>query len=95
MAINGAKIKVGMYQLKIKIGIANLSIDGLYHFLTNNGFNIKANLSITFRDCLKIIVSILKSGIMIVEGADNEKEAYDFYSKIIIEKLKIPRSNIE
>ncbi|MEM1574499.1 MAG: HesA/MoeB/ThiF family protein [Nitrososphaerota archaeon] len=75
----------------------DLNIDELYRFLINNGFNIniKANLGITFKDDLKIAASILKSGIMIVEGADNEKEAYDFYSKIIIEKLKIPRSNIE
>ncbi|MEM3062896.1 MAG: hypothetical protein QW303_05065 [Nitrososphaerota archaeon] len=75
----------------------DLNIDELYRFLINNGFNIniKANLGITFKNDLKITASILKSGIMIVEGADNEKEAYDFYSKIIIEKLKIPRSNIE
>jgi TATA-box binding protein (TBP) (component of TFIID and TFIIIB) len=39
-------------------------------------------------------VTILKSGIMIIEGTKSEKEAYDFYTKLIVDRLKIPTSKI-
>jgi adenylyltransferase/sulfurtransferase len=75
----------------------DLNINEVYYFLINNGYDIdvKANLGVTFKSNSKITASILKSGIMIIEGADNEEEAYEFYTKIVIEKLNIPRSNIE
>jgi len=74
-----------------------LNMKKLYAFLMNNGFNVKvkADLGVTFDSGLKGTASILKSGIMIIEGANSEQEAYDFYSKIIIDELKVPRSNIE
>ena len=74
-----------------------LDMDELYSFLKNNGFKVrvKADLGLTFNGGLNGTASILKSGIMIIEGADNEKEAYDFYSKIVIDELKVSRSNIE
>lgn len=47
-----------------------LNIDKLHNILINNGFDIKikANLGITFRNELKVKASILKSGIMVIEG---------------------------
>nr|MDO8082116.1 HesA/MoeB/ThiF family protein [Candidatus Freyarchaeota archaeon] len=74
-----------------------LNMDDLHSFLTNNGFNVKvkADLGITFDSGLKRTASILKSGVMIIEGADDEKEAYDFYNKIIVDELKVSRLNIE
>jgi len=74
-----------------------LNMAKLYSIITNNGFKIKvkADLGITFDNSFKETASILKSGIMIIEGTNNEKEAYDFYSKIIINDLKIPNSNVE
>lgn len=74
-----------------------LNMDELHSLLINNGFNVKvkADLGITFDSGLKGTASILKSGIMIIEGVNGEKEAYDFYSKIIVEELKVSRSNIE
>jgi molybdopterin/thiamine biosynthesis adenylyltransferase len=74
-----------------------LNMDELPPLLANNGFKIKvkADLGMTFGNGLKKTVSILKSGIMIVEGVSNEKEAYDFYSKIIVDGLKVTRLNIE
>jgi len=77
----------------------NLKLDmkELYSHLREMGFKIKveAELGLTFDTASKRSASILKSGIMVIEGADDEKEAYDLYSKIILEKLKIPRSYIE
>jgi len=74
-----------------------LNMDELYLFLNKNGFEIKvkADLGVTFDTSLNRTASILKSGIMIIEGANSEKEAYDLYGKIIIDELKVPRSKIE
>jgi len=74
-----------------------LNMDKLYSLLKNNGFEIKvkADLGVTFDGGLKGMTSILKSGIMITQGANNEEEAYDFYRKIIIDELKVSRSDIE
>jgi adenylyltransferase/sulfurtransferase len=75
-----------------------LNMNRLYSLLEDGGFEIKvrAELGVTFNNSgLKGAVSILKSGIMIIEGLNNEKEAYDLYSKIIIDGLKISRQNIE
>ena len=74
-----------------------LNINEVYNALKNNGFEIKvkAKLGVTFHNRLDKVVSVLRSGIMIIEGAESLEEAYDFYSKIIIDELKIPRSLIE
>ena len=77
----------------------NLELDmsDLYEYLRNMGFKIKvkANLGLTFETPSKTVTSILKSGIMVIEGAENEKEAYNLYNQIILERLKIPRRLIE
>jgi len=74
-----------------------LNTEQLYSLLINKGFKVKvkADLGITFDSGLKGTASIMKSGIMVIDGINNEKEAYNFYSKIIIDELKVSRSNIE
>jgi len=74
-----------------------LNMSELHSLLKDMGFKIKvkANLGLTFDVKSKGSASLLKSGIMVIEGADDEKEAYDLYNKIIVEKLKVPRSYIE
>ena len=56
---------------------------------------VKADLGITFDIGSNGTVSILKSGVMIIEDIKNEEKAYDLYRRIAIDGLKIPRSNIE
>jgi hypothetical protein len=72
-------------------------MDDLYSILANGGFNVKvkADLGITFDMGSKKTASILKSGVMIMEGIEDEKEAYSFYYKIIVDELKVSHSNIE
>jgi len=74
-----------------------LNMNKLHFLLKNKGFEIKVNadLGVTFDNGLNGTASILKSGIMITEGISNEREAYDFYSKIIINELRVPPSKIE
>jgi len=74
-----------------------LDMNELYSHLRDMGFKIKvkAELGLTFNIVSKSSASILKSGIMVIEGAENEKEAYNIYSKIILEKLKVPESYIK
>jgi len=74
-----------------------LDMDELCSLLVENGFEVKvkADLGITFDSGPKGTGSLLKSGIMIIEDASDEEEAYDFYSKLIINGLKVPRSDVE
>jgi len=74
-----------------------LKMDVLYSLIERDGFEIKVkgDIGLTFNNGPDNSVSILKSGIMIIEGAKDEKEAYDFYCKIMIGKLRVPRSSIE
>jgi adenylyltransferase/sulfurtransferase len=76
--------------------VLKLNMDDLYSFLINEGFSVKVRteLGITFDEGLKT-VSILKSGVMILEGAKDEKEVKNFFTKIIVDELKVSRSNIE
>ncbi len=78
-------------------GNLKLNIDELYQVLKNNGFKIKvkADLGIAFDNGSNGTASILKSGIMTVDGINSEREVYDFYYKIIINGLGIPSSRIE
>ncbi|MEM5782423.1 MAG: HesA/MoeB/ThiF family protein [Candidatus Aenigmatarchaeota archaeon] len=66
-----------------------IDMDSLCSILKDIKFdiNVKAQLGITFSNGL-IHVSILKSGIMIVEGMKSQKEAYDFYFDLIVDGLK-------
>ena len=61
----------------------NLNIDKLHSVLTSNGAHIKvkADLGIT---CEKgnVTASILKSGIMIIQGENSEEAAYEFFNHV-------------
>ena len=67
----------------------DLNIEKLNLILKSKGVKVKvkADLGITFDNGFRERASILKSGVMIVEGASSEKEAYDFYTKLIRDKL--------
>jgi len=73
-----------------------IDMDELYSILKEDGFKIKvrASLGITFNGHMLEKATILKSGIMIIEGAKSEKEAYDFYIKLIVNRLGFPTSKI-
>jgi len=69
----------------------------LYSILKEDGFKIKvrASLGITFNGHMMEKATILKSGVMIIEGTKSEKEAYDFYIKLIVNRLELPASKID
>jgi len=73
-----------------------INISDLLDYLEKKGFNIKvkARLGITFDYENKVIASILKSGIMIVEGAKEKEEALNLFNDIIVNRLDIPKSFI-
>ena len=70
-----------------------LPLGKLSNFLIDIGskIKIKAKLGITF-DYDQTTVSILKSGIAIIEGMKDKKEAFDFYKRIIVDGLDIQQS---
>jgi molybdopterin/thiamine biosynthesis adenylyltransferase len=74
-----------------------LDMDGLLSLLVTNGFDIKvrADLGISFDSGFNGMASILKSGIMIIETAADEKQAYDLYRSLLVDQLRIPLSSIE
>jgi len=77
----------------------NLDLDmgSLVQLLESMGFKIKvkANLGLTFTADSNVSASLLKSGIMVIQGVNNEEEAYKFYSNIILNRVGIPRSLVE
>jgi len=77
----------------------NLEINlvDLQDYLEKKGFNIKvkANLGITFDQENKVTASILKSGIMIIEGAKEKEDALNLFSDLIANRLDIPESFIK
>ena len=74
-----------------------LNMDDLYPILMSKGFNVKvrADLGTTFDAGANGTASIMNSGIMIIEGAKSEEDAYDFYGQIVMDELKIPSSIVE
>lgn len=74
----------------------NLEIKKLVDLLKREGaqFNVEAKLGITFRAKEEILASILKSGVMIIEGTNNKEETLDFYKETVVNKMKIPWSRI-
>jgi molybdopterin/thiamine biosynthesis adenylyltransferase len=74
----------------------NLEIKKLVGLLKKEGaqFNVEAKLGITFRVKEGILVSILKSGVMIIEGTNSEEETLIFYRETVVDKMKIPWSRI-
>jgi len=74
----------------------NLEIKKLVGLLKREGaqFSVEAKFGITFRAKEGILVSILKSGVMIIEGTNSKEETLDFYKKTVSGKMKISWSRI-
>jgi adenylyltransferase/sulfurtransferase len=74
-----------------------LGIESLYEFLDKSGFSIKvkADLGITFHHGYGGTGSILKSGIMIVEGIADKEGAFDLYNRIVIDGLGVSQTNVK
>ncbi|UCE96093.1 MAG: HesA/MoeB/ThiF family protein [Candidatus Bathyarchaeota archaeon] len=75
----------------------NLKIKELIDILTKKGmqFKVKAKLGTTFETRQGLIASILKSGILIIEGANSRKEVLDFYKELVVDKMRISWSRIQ
>jgi adenylyltransferase/sulfurtransferase len=73
-----------------------LDIDRIHRILGSSGYDVevKTALGLGCRRNSDVTVSVLKSGIMIIEGARSEEEAYGFYSRLVVEEFKIPSEDI-
>jgi len=70
----------------------NLKMEKLIDILKKEKtrLNVKTKLGVTLATREKILVSILKSGVMIIEGTNSEEEALNFYKEIVVNKMEIP-----
>jgi len=84
-----------VYAITLKENL-EINMEDLHKFISGKHLSIKvrANLGITFNLNQKITASILKSGIMIVEGADQEEQAFELY-KTVIDDLGVLWSRVE
>jgi molybdopterin/thiamine biosynthesis adenylyltransferase len=75
----------------------SLHTDRLHSVLESEGFEVKvrAKLGITFNRGSKGTASLLTSGVLIVEDATDEEEAYQLYRQVVVEGLNIEPSAIE
>lgn len=73
-----------------------LDMEELYRYLNRKNFTVKvkAKLGVTFDYSEAIVVSMLKSGVAILEGVNEEKEALETYKKILAEGLSMPSNKI-
>jgi molybdopterin/thiamine biosynthesis adenylyltransferase len=74
-----------------------LNLDELRSILDTMGLpvGVKGELGITFRTGTGGTASILKSGVMIIDGAPDEERAHDFYERLVIDGLGISRTKID
>lgn len=74
-----------------------LDLDQLHSVLKREGLEtrVQARLGITFDRGAAGSASLLTSGVMIVEDARDEEEAYQLYRRLVVEGLKVPLSDIE
>lgn len=74
-----------------------LNIDDLYAILMSKSLNVKVKTGIgmTFDAGAKRTASILNSGIMIIEGANSQEDAYSVYEQIVINEFRVPSSSVE
>jgi molybdopterin-synthase adenylyltransferase len=74
----------------------NLNMKNLQSCLEKNGvvIEVRAELGVTFSLGPGKNASILKSGVMVIEGVDDMSDAQDFYQRIVVEGLSIPPSRI-
>jgi molybdopterin/thiamine biosynthesis adenylyltransferase len=87
---SGRKVFVTIPRKNLQINLAELQ-----SYLEKKGFkvNIRASLGITFEKG-QISVSILKSGIMIVEGLKEKEEALNFFRETLVDKFGISQELI-
>ena len=73
-----------------------LNLTELLSYLKRNGFKVKINasLGLTFDKSQKVSASILKSGVIIVEGLKKKQEALDFFCEILVDGLGISIESI-
>jgi len=74
----------------------DLDMRALYAYLTENDQKVVAEgkLGATFKLSQSRKASVLKSGVMVVEGARDEKDAFGLYEKIVVDGLSIPIDRI-
>jgi len=89
---SGKRVFVVVPKKNLEVNLADLQ-----SYLEKKEFNIKvkANLGITFEQDHKVTTSILKSGIMIIEGAKEKEEALNLFRDIIVDRLNIPESLVK
>jgi len=75
----------------------NLEMEKLIDIVEKGGtrLKVKSKYGITFATKEGILASILKSGVIIVEGTNSKKETLDFYEKIVVDKMGQPWSRIK
>jgi len=69
-----------------------LNTESVRKFLAARGFNVDVNakIGVTFNYDPRFTASILKSGIMIIEGPDDKEEAFNFYRKMVVDCFNVP-----
>ena len=83
---NGKKVFVIIPRKSLQVDLTELQ-----PYLKKNGFKVKVNasLGITFDKDQKVSASILKSGVMIVEGLKEKQEALNFFRETLVDGLGI------
>lgn len=56
--------------------------------------NVEAKLGVTFATNERLLVSLLSSGVMVVEGASSEEEALEVYRRIVVDRMRVSWSRI-
>ena len=74
-----------------------LDMEQVRGLVINSGFRVtvSAGLGTTFEWSLAGRASLLSSGIMIVEGARDQKEAQDLFRRLVINGLGVPESDVD
>ncbi len=88
---SGKKVFVISPRKNLQLNLAELG-----PHLKKNGFKVKitASLGLTFEKNEEVSVSILKSGVMIVEGLKQKQEALDFFRETFVDGLGILKESI-
>lgn len=74
-----------------------LNMEKLYRILEEGGYQVKtrALMGATFDVNKEVTLSILKSGIAVIEGIKDERKALSVFKEIVVDSLGVPWSHIE
>lgn len=74
----------------------NIDMEKLNTLLMEKGFRVKvkAKLGVTFQIDPKCTATLMKSGVIVIDGIDSEEEAYKFYMETVVKGLNIAKSNV-